>query len=242
MHARSLNSVAITPNLLTWLPSERKQNVMFSRVKWPTLAPRVSLCPHIKALHSYISLQSFKHKSLYPLIFWYRHLAYLSFSNAESVLQNGIIDVCWTKVSQIKLNYWDHQSHVFFTIQCILSLFLKGLFGTSYVQRMDRKEIKGEASIKDLALVAKNKEVAAKVDNPIWPRSPTPITTELPKPILLTGPSCAFFQPLLCFFSRISAEVFQKRYPLLSVCVHRECIASQRQCCSGPNFHSGCTN
>ena len=67
---RSLNSVAITPNLLTWLPSERKQNVMFSRVKWPTLAPRVSLCPHIKALHSYISLQSFEHKSLYPLIFW----------------------------------------------------------------------------------------------------------------------------------------------------------------------------
>ena len=65
--------------------------------------------------------------------------------------QKGIIDVCWTKVSQIKLNYWDHQSHVFFTIQCILSLFLKGLFGTSYVQRMDRKEIKGEASIKDLA-------------------------------------------------------------------------------------------
>ena len=113
MHARSLNSVAITPNLLTWLPSERKQNVMFSRVKWPTLAPRVSLCPHIKALHSYISLQSFEHKSLYPLIFWYRHLAYLSFSDAESVLQNGIIDVCWTKVSQIKLNYWDDQSHTF---------------------------------------------------------------------------------------------------------------------------------
>ena len=43
--------------------------------------------------------------------------------------------------------------------------------------------------------------MAAKVDNPIWPRSPTPITTEPPQPLLLTGQSCAFFQqPLLCFF------------------------------------------
>ena len=66
---------------------------------------------------------------------------------------------------------------------------------------MKRREIKGEASIKDLALVARHKEVAAKVDNPIWPRSPTPITTEPPQPLLLTGQSCAFFQqPLLCFF------------------------------------------
>ena len=57
---------------------------------------------------------------------------------------------------------------------------------------MKRREIKGEASIKDLALVARHKEVAAKVDNPIWPRSPTPITTEPTQPLSLTGQSCAF--------------------------------------------------
>ena len=144
------------------------------------------------------------------------------------------------KSNKVELLRWSKSC--FLTIQCNLSLFLRALFGTSYVQRMNRREIKGEASIKDLALVAKHKEVAAKVDNPIWPRSPTPITTEPPQPLLLTGQFCALFQPLLFFFSRISAEVFQKRYPLLSVCVHRECIASQRQCCSGPIFHSACTN
>ena len=140
------------------------------------------------------------------------------------------------KSTKVELLRWSKSC--FLTTQCNLSLFLRALSGTSYVQRMNRREIKGEASIKDLALGAKYKEVAAKVDNPIWPRSPTPITKEPPQPLLLTGQFCALFQPLLFF----SAEVFQKRYPLLSVCVHRECIASQRQCCSGPIFHSACTN
>ena len=107
---------------------------------------------------------------------------------------------CLLDKSQIKMNYWNDQSRVFFSIQFNLSLFLKALFGTSYVQRINRREIKGEASIKDLAQGAKYKEVAAKVDNPIWPRSPTPITTEPPQPLLLTGQFCALFQPLLCFF------------------------------------------
>ena len=102
------------------------------------------------------------------------------------------------KSNKVELLWWSKSC--FLTIQCNLSLFLRALFGTSYVQRMNRREIKGEASIKDLALVAKHKEVEAKVDNPIWPRSPTPITTEPPKPLLLTGPSCAFLRPLLCFF------------------------------------------
>ena len=102
------------------------------------------------------------------------------------------------KSNKVELLRWSRS--YFLTIQCNLSLFLRALFGTSYVQRMNRREIKGEASIKDLALVAKHKEVAAKVDNPIWPRSPTPITTEPPQPLLLTGQFCALFQPLSCFF------------------------------------------
>ena len=106
--------------------------------------------------------------------------------------------------NKVQLLRWSKSC--FLTIQCNLSLFLRALFGTSYVQRMNRREIKGEASIKDLALGAKYKEVAAKVDNPIWPRSPTPITTELPQPLLLTGQSCTFFQPLLCFFCRSVPE------------------------------------
>lgn len=156
--------------------------------------------------------------------------------------QKSIIDVCWTKVNERELNYWKNIDTIKVNpMQFVIVLkspVWNLLWSEDEWERNQRRSLNQRSGTGCKAQRGGGKSRQSNLaEEPNTNNNRAPTATIIDWAILRLLPAAS-----LVFFPPISAEVFQKRYPLLSVCVHRECIASQRQCCSGPIFHSGCTN